>query len=84
MGRAEDGGAGRGAQAPLGRPHLGQKFPANKVPQRGHGQPTGLSGAADGGDVIEAGVPQRGQNRPSKISPQRAHCIPPKRGARAI
>src|SRR2546430_13611640 len=35
MGRAEDGGAGRGAQAPLGRPHLGQKFPANKVPQRG-------------------------------------------------
>ena len=84
MGRAVDGGAGRGAQAPLGRPHLGQKFPANKVPHRGHGQPTGLSGAADGRDVIEAGVPQRGQNRPSKISPQRAHCMPPKRGARAI
>src|SRR5205814_591788 len=31
MGRAEEAGAGRGAQAPLGRPHRGQKFPANKI-----------------------------------------------------
>src|SRR5438552_18010811 len=68
MGRAVDGGAGRGAQAPLGRPHLGQKFPANKVPHRGHGQPTGLSGAADGRAVMEAGGPQRGRNWSTHVS----------------
>ena len=82
-GRMLEGG-GRAAQAPIGRPHRGQKFPLNKVPHRGQGQPAGLGGAAKDGADAMAGVPHRGQKRPSNNAPQRTHCIPPRRGARAI
>jgi len=78
-----DGGGDRAAHAPLGRPQAGQKFPLNKVPQRGHGQPTEPGGADDVGGV-PAGAPHRGQKLPSNNAPQRKHAIPPRRGSRAI
>jgi len=79
-----DRGGGRAAQAPIGRPHRGQKFPLNNVPHRGHGQPTGAGGAANEGGGAAAGAPQRGQKLPSNTAPQREQTIPPRRGARAI
>src|SRR5438552_1888938 len=60
-GRMLDRGGGRAAQAPIGRPHRGQKFPLNNVPHRGHGQPTGAGGAAN--EVISV---SRGYYLPDK------------------
>src|SRR2546421_1853778 len=83
-GRMLDRGGGRAAQAPIGRPHRGQKFPLNKVPHRGQGQPAGLGGAAKDGADATAGGPPRGQKRPSNNAPPRTHRISPPRGAPAI
>jgi hypothetical protein len=81
-GRNPDGFVGRPAQALTGRPHRGQKFPRNNVPQRGQGHPMALG---DGGAAMVAGAPHRGQKRPSKNVPQRAHCISsPTRGTRYL
>src|SRR2546427_3169182 len=75
--RPPDGAAGgRYAHAAVGRPQRGQKFPRNRVPQRGHGHPIGAAvGSGGAGAEAIAGAPHRGQKRPSKIAPQRTHCI---------
>src|SRR2546427_3810134 len=64
-GRMLEGG-GRAAQAPIGRPHRGQKFPMNSVPHRGQGQPAGLGGGAEGGADAQAGGAPPGRKRPPK------------------
>src|SRR3989304_987352 len=75
-GRTPDGlGGDLYAHAAVGRPHRGQKFPRNRVPQRGQGQTAGAAAGAAGGGGLVAGAPQRGQKRPSKGAPHRTHCI---------
>src|SRR3989442_15961426 len=67
-GRMLDRGGGRAAQAPIGRPHRGQKLPLHNLPHRGHGQPTAAVGAANEGGEAPAAAPQRGQKLPSETA----------------
>src|SRR3989304_2660735 len=76
-GRTPDGlGGDPYAHAAVGRPHRGQKFPRNRVPQRGQGQAAGAAAGTAGGGGLGAGGPQRGKKRPSQGGRRRTHRTP--------